>query len=154
MAEKRELSKLQKEFRDFFFKLLDKYNVDSPAELDEEQKREFFSAIAKYWINGVGPKKDPEDIPVGESLLFESPVGQPGRTSRQEALEFIAHNPEKIKEIKKIIKQAGGKTVFMEILKIIFDKDFDEKEFKLKYDDIEKLRREKIAKVLKGKFYG
>jgi hypothetical protein len=155
MADK-ELSPLQKEFRQFFSDLLDKFGVDSPAELTDEQKREFFDAIAKYWQNGKGPKKDPKDIKVGESIeeskIDESPVGAPGRTSRAEALEFIAKNPEKIKELKKIIKQAGGKTVFMELVKIILDPNFDEEKMKVKVDDIELMRLKKIEKVLQGTF--
>lgn len=148
----KELSPLQKKFREFFFKLLDKFGVESPAELDDEKKREFFDAIAKYWMNGKGPKKDPDEIKVGESYINESPVGMPGRTSREEAIEYIIENPDKIKEIKKIIKQAGGKTVFMEILKIILDPNFDEKTFTLKNDDIELLRMKRIEQVLQGKF--
>jgi hypothetical protein len=111
MADNKELSPLQKEFRQFFSELLKKFNVESPAELTDDQKREFFDAIAKYWENGKGPKKDPKEIKVGESLITESPVGKPGRTTRDEALDYIAKNPEKIREIEKIIKQSGGSSL-------------------------------------------
>jgi len=146
------LSPLQKEFRQFFEELLKKFNVDSPADLTDEQKREFFDVIAKYWKNGKGPKKNPNEIKVKESFINESPVGQPGRTTRDEAIEFILENPNKIKEIKKIIKQSGGKTVFMEIVKIIMSPNFDEETFQLKNNDIEELRLKKLQKVLRGKF--
>jgi len=147
----KELSPLQKKFREFFEELLKKFGVKSPAELDEEKKSEFFNTIAKWWINGVGPKKDPEDIKIGENLN-ESPVGLPGRTGKRDALEYIAKNPEKVKELKKIIKEIGGKTVFLHLINIIMDKNFDDKDFKVLKDDFEELRLKKIEKVLQGKF--
>ncbi len=42
-----ELSDKQKEFQAFFKKELKKFNVDSPADLSDEQKKEFFNAIDK-----------------------------------------------------------------------------------------------------------
>lgn len=151
MADK-ELSPLQKEFREFFSGLLEKFGVGSPAELTDDQKKEFFNSIAKYWENGVGPKKEPKDIKVEESLFNESPVGQRGRTSREEAMDFIAENPQIIKEIKKIIRETGGKVLFMEVLKAILTDGYDEENFKLKDTDIDKLRHKKIQQVLKGTF--
>ena len=60
VKEKDELSPLQKEFRDFFQKMLDKFGVKSPAELSKDQKINFFNAIALYWENGKGPAVNPE----------------------------------------------------------------------------------------------
>jgi hypothetical protein len=184
MADK-ELSPLQKKFREYFQAMLDKFGVESPAELDEDERVDFFNAVAMFWEKGKGPKKDPKDLPLDiicpscdtskkeskegdimnvdkfvEEILGkikkeevnESPVGAPGRTSRAEALEFIAKNPEKIRELKKIIKQAGGKTVFMELIKIILDPNFDEKNLQVKVDDVELMRLKKIEQVLQGKF--
>jgi hypothetical protein len=42
-----ELSDKQKEFQAFFKKELEKFGVDSPADLSDEQKKEFFNAIDK-----------------------------------------------------------------------------------------------------------
>jgi hypothetical protein len=150
----KELSPLQKKFREFFDKLLDKFGVKSPSELTDDQKKEFFNAIAIWWKKGEGPKKDPEDLKFNTTNenLNESPVGKPGRTTRQEALEYIQENPEKIKELKKIIKQVGGKTVFLTLIDIILDPNFDEDKFKIKQEELEELRKRKIEKVLKGKF--
>jgi len=53
MAEKkkrRKLSFLQKEYRKYFLKRLEEYNVKSPAHLDEEKKKEFFGGIPENWI--------------------------------------------------------------------------------------------------------
>jgi len=46
---KRKLSILQKEYREFFLDLLAKYEVDSPAKLSHEQKKEFFTRIKNSW---------------------------------------------------------------------------------------------------------
>lgn len=46
---KRNLSTLQLAYKEFFLALLAEYEVDSPAELGYEQKREFFNRIKKEW---------------------------------------------------------------------------------------------------------
>ena len=77
VKEKNELSPLQKEFRDFFQKMLDKFGVKTPAELSKEQKENFFNAISLYWENGKGPAVNPDktfipgakENPKSESLL-------------------------------------------------------------------------------------
>lgn len=47
----RELSPLQKAYSEFFFALLDEYDVTSPASLSKEKKSEFFNRIKKEWPN-------------------------------------------------------------------------------------------------------
>lgn len=44
-----ELSEKQKKYRDFFMEKMLKYDVDSPAEMDEETKKKFFNEIDKDW---------------------------------------------------------------------------------------------------------
>lgn len=44
-----ELSKKQKEYQDFFQSVLKKFGVESPAELDDEKKKEFFNYVDKNW---------------------------------------------------------------------------------------------------------
>ncbi len=44
-----ELSPRQKKFREFFNSKLDEFEVDSPDELDDEQKVEFFNSIDSDW---------------------------------------------------------------------------------------------------------
>ncbi|MBO3098287.1 hypothetical protein [Gelidibacter pelagius] len=46
---KRELSFLQKAYREFFLATLANYNVSSPANLTKEQKSEFFTSIKQQW---------------------------------------------------------------------------------------------------------
>jgi hypothetical protein len=46
---KRELSILQLAYRDFFLFMLSEYEVDTPAKLSYEQKREFFTRIKEGW---------------------------------------------------------------------------------------------------------
>jgi len=46
------LSKKQKQYREYFEGVLAKYGVDSPADLSEEKKKEFFNEIDKGWDAG------------------------------------------------------------------------------------------------------
>ena len=57
-----ELSPLQKEYREFFRLMLDKYGVTSPAKLSEKKKKEFFNEISKKWEKGVGPRIDLDEF--------------------------------------------------------------------------------------------
>ncbi len=50
------LSPLQKQFRQFFFNTLDQYEVETPAELTDEQKSQFFNKIKDGWKEGEGVK--------------------------------------------------------------------------------------------------
>lgn len=43
------LSEKQKAFRDFFFDLMDEFEIDSPAQLDDSKKIEFFNQVKKGW---------------------------------------------------------------------------------------------------------
>ena len=52
----KELSDLQKEYQEYFEAKLKKYKVSSPAELDEEEMRNFFEAITAGWVKGKGKK--------------------------------------------------------------------------------------------------
>lgn len=51
-----ELSKLQKEYQDYFKDTLKEFEVDSPARLSAEKKIEFFKAIKSGWEIGKGKK--------------------------------------------------------------------------------------------------
>lgn len=46
---KRKLSPLQREYRAFFLKMLEEYEVNSPAQLDYEKKRKFFTRLREGW---------------------------------------------------------------------------------------------------------
>ena len=56
------LSKLQKEYREFFKNMLKCYDVTSPSKLSEEKKKDFFKNIKKYWVKGKGATKSLDDI--------------------------------------------------------------------------------------------
>lgn len=45
------ISKLirEEEYREFFKKMLKKYNISNPSELDDSKKKEFFNAVDKEW---------------------------------------------------------------------------------------------------------
>lgn len=57
-----EESKLQKEYQEFFLSLLKKYDVESPAELDDDKKIEFFDDIKKHYTKGKGVKDSGKKI--------------------------------------------------------------------------------------------
>ena len=56
-AEKRELSNLQKDWKDYFMEKLEKFGASSPAELSEEERKEFFNDLKKDWEKGEGVKE-------------------------------------------------------------------------------------------------
>jgi len=60
-AELREQSELQKSYQEYFKAKLAKFNVESPADLDDEKKKEFFNDIAKDWEKGKGVKPGAEE---------------------------------------------------------------------------------------------
>ncbi|HUU87800.1 MAG TPA: hypothetical protein VMX17_08615 [Candidatus Glassbacteria bacterium] len=39
----------EEDYREFFKKMLKKYNVKNPSELDDEKKKEFFNTVDKEW---------------------------------------------------------------------------------------------------------
>ena len=71
-AEEKELSILQKNWREYFMAKMNKYGVKSPAELSEEDKKDFFNELKKDWERGEGAtsagKKDVEVHGVKESI--------------------------------------------------------------------------------------
>ena len=53
-----EQSELQKKYKEFYDKMLNKFGVKSPGEMDDDKKKEFFNAIEKGWKEGEGPVKE------------------------------------------------------------------------------------------------
>ena len=70
-AETAEKSELQKSYAEYFTAKLKKFDAESPADLNDEQKKEFFNEITKDWDKGKGAKpagkKDVEEHGVKES---------------------------------------------------------------------------------------
>jgi hypothetical protein len=65
----RELSQLQKEYRNFFLEKLKSYRVNSPAELTKEKKSAFFTSIKQDWAKIKFGKKQTKVAPPNESKL-------------------------------------------------------------------------------------
>jgi len=59
-AEEAKKSELQKSYQDYFQAKLSKFGVESPADLDDEKKKEFFNDIAADWDAGKGVKASAE----------------------------------------------------------------------------------------------
>ena len=53
----REASGGKEAYQKFFNSLLKKFGVDSPSELDDKKKKEFFNAVDKGWDGGDEPKE-------------------------------------------------------------------------------------------------
>jgi hypothetical protein len=75
-AEEKELSALQKDWREYFGAKLKKFDAASPADLDDEKKKEFFNDLKKDWERGQGAtnagKKDIESHGVKEGEVNEA----------------------------------------------------------------------------------
>lgn len=56
--EERQLSDIQKRYSDFMFFGLAKFGAESPADLSEEDKKEFFNWIKDNWSKEDGAPKD------------------------------------------------------------------------------------------------
>ncbi len=68
-ADLNEASELQKSYQDYFKRKLEKFGVNSPAELNEEDKKKFFGEITNEWEKGKGLKDGvTEGISFGEEV--------------------------------------------------------------------------------------
>ena len=80
-ANQQELSDLQKSYREYFGAKLKKFDAESPADLTDDQKKEFFNEIKKDWEKGSGAKpagkKDVEEHGVKESQELNEDVTTP-----------------------------------------------------------------------------
>ena len=63
-----ELENLKKEYQEVFNALLDKYGVDSPAELSSDKKSEFFDEISKYYKSGSGKTDKGDELTEGNEF--------------------------------------------------------------------------------------
>ena len=87
-AEEAKKSDLQKSYQDYFKAKLDKYGVKSPADLDDEKKKEFFNEISADWEAGEGVKpaakekveKEKEEAGVKEG---EIPAAKPAEDTEK-----------------------------------------------------------------------
>jgi hypothetical protein len=77
-AELSEASELQKSYQDYFTAKLKKYGAESPADLDDEKKKEFFNEITKEWDKGKGVKPEfKEEIEKEEKQADEKEAEEP-----------------------------------------------------------------------------
>lgn len=53
-----EQSELQKKYAKYFKELLKEFEAESPKDLSDDEKREFFNKIKDNWIKGEGPKEE------------------------------------------------------------------------------------------------
>ena len=60
-AQINEASELQKSYQEYFKAKLAKYDAESPADLDEEEKKKFFNEISADWERGKGVKPEAKE---------------------------------------------------------------------------------------------
>ena len=70
------LTQLQKEYKEFFFDLLSKHGVSSPAELNDAKKKEFFKEVRDRWATGEGGVQKQEHDEAGRR---QTATGKGGR---------------------------------------------------------------------------
>ena len=72
LSQIREASGGKEAYQKFFNSLLKKFGVDSPSELDDKKKKEFFNAIDKGWDGGDEK---------AEAVIIEKLKAKPGKFS-------------------------------------------------------------------------
>jgi hypothetical protein len=115
-AEERQMSELQKSYKDYFGAKLNKFGAKSPADLTEEQKKEFFNEIKKDWEKGQGAKPagkaDVEEHGVKES----EEMNEAAKDSPQELAAFIQKEEKHFAAFlkpKKLSATVDGKSVII-----------------------------------------
>ena len=109
----RELSFLQKAYREFFLDHLTEFAVDTPAKLDYEQKREFFIRIREGWkvkkaelikprdVNPAPTKKDG----YARVKVSRPPIAmEPKRSTYKKSSSFV-HSEEQAEEVIQILSE-------------------------------------------------
>jgi hypothetical protein len=89
----RTLSPLQKAYSEFFFDMLNQYEVKSPASLSKEKKSEFFNRIKKEWP--VAKRK----------VQQESREDKVRRIIREEIVSILTEGSQEVKQIEKVRQQ-------------------------------------------------
>lgn len=115
---KRKLSILQLAYKEFFLAMLDEYEVDSPAKLNYEQKREFFTGIKEGWkvrkvniarekvrVSPISKKEQYSKVKVSRPAIALEPIvayAQAAVNKREETLREILSetNPEQTDELR------------------------------------------------------
>lgn len=115
-----EKSKKQKEYTDFFNKKLEAYGVKSPSELNDEDKKKFFSEIKDEWKGGsvdeaAAPgaeevKKEEGDGDKASDKIEKDLLNQAKPTETKDGEEFKTDDQEitaKVKESFEILTKKG-----------------------------------------------
>lgn len=97
-AQINEASELQKSYQDYFKAKLDKFGAESPADLDDEKKKEFFNEITKEWEKGKGVKPE-----VKEKVEKETKKAEEGETkeSSKKVADLDGSASDKMKDLTK-----------------------------------------------------
>jgi len=102
-----EESELQKKYKEFYDKMLAKFGVKSPGEMDDDKKKEFFNAIEKGWKEGEGPVE--ENLEDFEEFLVNMVAVDELKMSRADKKKAALYrrSPAGKKAIKKYLKKSS-----------------------------------------------
>jgi hypothetical protein len=145
---------LQKEYGEVFMSLLKKYGVSSPAELDDEKKKEFFNEIGDFYKKGEGQTAKGEELVDKEG--GEAPVKEDDAEGKaeewkddEEEIDNIASNENVEDEDdaeKKDHYEGAAKDDEDHIEKLEKDKEHDKEEEKeIDEDAAEEIEKEIVA---------
>jgi len=102
-----EESELQKKYKEFYDKMLAKFGVKSPGEMDDDKKKEFFNALEKGWKEGEGPVEenleDFEEFLVNMVAVDELKMS----TADKKKAALYRRSPAGKKAIKKYLKKSS-----------------------------------------------
>ena len=98
-AEKKEQSDLQKSYQEYFKAKLSKFGAESPADLDDEEKKKFFNEISADWEKGKGVKPEAKEKLEKEK---EKAKEEEKKKPAEEIGELEGDSEEKMKELTKV----------------------------------------------------
>lgn len=143
---------LQKEYGEVFVSLLKKYGVSSPAELDDDKKKDFFNEIGDLYKKGEGQTAKGEELVDKEG--GDAPVKEEGSKGEEwkddeEEIDAIASNEEVEDEDKKEKEdhyEGAAKDDADHIEKLEKDEEDDEKEVEkeIAEDEAKDIEKEKV----------
>jgi hypothetical protein len=115
-AEEKQQSSLQKSYEEYFKAKLAKYDVESPADLSDEEKKKFFNEISADWERGKGVKPEAKkEIEKEKKEAKEKETKAPAKEVGE--LEGSAED-----KMKSLIKESRSKTEIEDSLKMAEDK--------------------------------
>ena len=134
-----DLFEKSEEYQKFFQSALKKFGIDSPAELDDEKKKEFFDYVDKNW---EGDKEEDEEETIEEKefkphMMYDPKTGKaykaekPEDHERMKKLGYTHEKPKKEKDMEEIEESRIRLSSLMNGGALLYDRDEDPDDDKL-----------------------